>query len=681
MKKLSFLALAAAGLLMVGCADKDEVAQDVNKAWNGEGEGYMAVNINLPTQPSTRAANDDYDDGLSSEYKVKDAALLLFTSDGKDEGAAVLLNAQNIKLPWNDKDADENGLEADGSDKDALTATYVGIAKVSGELKTNLYGLVCVNYREILGIANGVATIGGTALTNGTTTFADVVTTLTTTADLCTPDYFFMTNAIFSTVKGGTEGAPDYTKLTQLVKIDTDKIYPTEEQAKQKGHEAASINVERAVAKATLSLAENLKIAKGEGTDQVVLANIVDATWAIDNKEPSTYVVRNSGYLGESAIYSANTADDKDNDYVTFSSEYFTTPNYRFIGTAVQGKTKLQGDQEIFRSYWCVDPQYNKAATGMIAATTFGATGLNKPQYCHENTFDVDRQSYKNTTRAIIRIVTDKTDDFYTVNGADEMLTQTAAESYAVTAVTNNPTLQNLLKGELNENQSYNFTEGTFTLTYELDATTAQYKVKTIALSEATQALIGTGKTFKASLTTTWADATAIINKAIEDANADVVILKYGEKEDGKVVMYYEARFEHFAATQYEKGKTADTYVHNDANLAPWNVWESKLTGVKPLPAAGSPDDATAVAAYPGIDRTNAAGYTKTSSENYLGRWGMVRNNWYDVTVTGISKIGSPVNPAGKISSDGTPDDTPEQYISLKINVLSWAKRTQSWSF
>lgn len=678
MKKLSFLALAAVGLLFAACSsDKDVVSAD-ESVWNGEGDGYMAVRINLPTNPSTRAANDDYDDGLSTEYKVQDAALLLFTSDGTDEGDAVLLNAQNIKLPWNAKDADENGLEAGGEDNDALTATYVGIAKVTGAVKTNLYGLVLVNYREVLGIANGVPTIAGTTLTNGTTTFADVVTTLTSDLPFSTPNYFFMTNAIFSTVQGGTVDAPDCTNLTQLATIDQTKIYPTEADAKKNGNEAASINVERAVAKATLKVSATQIKTK----DDVVLANIEGATWAIDNKEPTTYVLRNSGYLGTTPLYDATT------DYVTFSSEYFasSTPayNYRFIGTVTQGTTLLQAAQPIYRSYWCVDPQYDANATGMVAATDFGpvsTTTASNPQYCHENTFDVDRQSHRNTTRAIIRVVTDKTSDFYTVNGADQLLTEAVAKSYAVTAIANNPTLQKILKDNLKTGMSYDVNATTFDITYAtaVDPATGQLDVTGIALSSATTGLIGT--TFETTLTSDWAAATTTIEKAINDVNSDVVILKYGEKEGGKVVMYYEARFEHFAATSYEIGKNATTYVHNAANLAPWNVWESLVTTRKPLPAAGTSEDLTAEAAYPGSDRASATGYTKTSSENYLGRYGMVRNNWYDVDVTAISKLGSPVNPAGHVSNDGTPDDVPEQYISLKINVLSWAKRTQGWSF
>ena len=59
--------------------------------------------------------------------------------------------------------------------------------------------------------------------------------------------------------------------------------------------------------------------------------------------------------------------------------------------------------------------------------------------------------------------------------------------------------------------------------------------------------------------------------------------------------------------------------------------------------------------------------------ERYLGRYGVVRNNWYELEVNSIKGIGYAVIPPYKTD----PDDVLDQYISVKINVLSWAKRTQ----
>lgn len=91
-------------------------------------------------------------------------------------------------------------------------------------------------------------------------------------------------------------------------------------------------------------------------------------------------------------------------------------------------------------------------------------------------------------------------------------------------------------------------------------------------------------------------------------------------------VSYYIARIKHFG----------------DA-LTPWNSGD---------PTYGTGDDA---------------------KKKYLGRYGMVRNNWYELQVNSISNPGSPdvpeVNP-------NTPDDESDKYyINCSVRILSWAKR------
>lgn len=65
---------------------------------------------------------------------------------------------------------------------------------------------------------------------------------------------------------------------------------------------------------------------------------------------------------------------------------------------------------------------------------------------------------------------------------------------------------------------------------------------------------------------------------------------------------------------------------------------------------------------------------TTDKDERYLGRYGVVRNNWYELEVSKIKGIGYAVVPP----ANNVPDDVLDQYISVKINILSWAKRTQS---
>ena len=63
------------------------------------------------------------------------------------------------------------------------------------------------------------------------------------------------------------------------------------------------------------------------------------------------------------------------------------------------------------------------------------------------------------------------------------------------------------------------------------------------------------------------------------------------------------------------------------------------------------------------------------NNANWLGRYGVLRNNWYELSVSSVSGPGYPdvpkVNPTD-------PDDVNDQYINVEVKILSWAKRSQS---
>ena len=66
-------------------------------------------------------------------------------------------------------------------------------------------------------------------------------------------------------------------------------------------------------------------------------------------------------------------------------------------------------------------------------------------------------------------------------------------------------------------------------------------------------------------------------------------------------------------------------------------------------------------------------------NDNYLGRYGVLRNNWYQIEVTGIRQIGNPtvINPSDPGVGGGDPDDNVDNYLSVKIHITPWAVRTQ----
>lgn len=61
------------------------------------------------------------------------------------------------------------------------------------------------------------------------------------------------------------------------------------------------------------------------------------------------------------------------------------------------------------------------------------------------------------------------------------------------------------------------------------------------------------------------------------------------------------------------------------------------------------------------------------SANNYLGRYGVLRNSWYVINVNSINNIGSSTYPV--VPTD--PVDEEEFFLTVKINIMPWAKRTQ----
>ena len=63
------------------------------------------------------------------------------------------------------------------------------------------------------------------------------------------------------------------------------------------------------------------------------------------------------------------------------------------------------------------------------------------------------------------------------------------------------------------------------------------------------------------------------------------------------------------------------------------------------------------------------------SNIDWLGRYGVLRNNWYELTVNSVSGPGYPDIPEVKPT---TPDDENDQYINVEVKILDWAKRSQT---
>lgn len=572
MKKSLLFSAVLAGLMLGSCSSSDDLAGG-NTPANQDGNGYVAFTINLPSQSgSSSRANDVFNDGMAKEYSVHDATLILFNG-GATEGKSSFVEAHTLSTaPWQNV----------GTSDDNITTQSKKIVQKVTKSITNAKALVILNNNGTLSVGeDGSLKVNNT---NFTGTYAEFLAkTEATNGKTLTKDGFYMANAPLANGQGGSVD-PTGTTVTTLTDL-TGKIYDTEAEAKL--GTPAEVYVERGVVKVTLNKGEVAKADNGT-TDMVDFAI---SGWAIDNTNPTTYLVRSTkGFT----------------DWMGYANANCTTNPYRFVG-------HTQIASGLYRTYFAQDMNYDTDATGLqrVEEADFkDAYGDANPQYCFENTFNVEHQNEDQTTLVAIKAKLNSGKDFYIVGGDQ-------------TTLFDKTQLEKLIKNKFlsveegwvkanAKDETTSIGEDDLTLTFDKDAA-GEINLTDVAVKPEKL------KTPTTALPTTWLTD-------VKAAVGSVVCYKGG-------VSYYTVRIKHFGD-----------------DLTPWKNGE---LGVKP----GS--------VYPDG--------TKTAENNWLGRYGVLRNNWYDITVQDVKGLGSATVP----ELTGTTDDELESYIAVRINVLSWAKRTQ----
>ena len=618
MRNFKYLSLALAALALGACTSDDVVdnGSDGGNMFNSDGTGYINLSINLPTQSGNTGtrANDVTDDGDEKEYKVKDATLILFKGTDANVNAATFAAAYDLTSDINwDGDYDDDQITTQGSTVKQISA----ISKLDGEKS---YALVVLNKNSVFTVDGNSIKFGGTAFSG---TFADFTKQTVTSADAFKTIGFFMTNAVVSN-KAGISANTNMAgaKGTILTDVD-DKIYPSISAAQSSP--AADVFVERAVAKVEMTNTDSdKKLDNGVGTvsgDGATTASgqqlgYTITGWTLANKNTSSYIVRNwNQNVSGITTYGDAWLPLKS----TGSTTELTKNPYRFAGynlIKTDAPTNSDPASDYYRTYFGIDPNYNTDCA-FTDDNNPSFSQLSEKLYCLENTFDVEHQNVKNTTCAIIKakltLPEGWGDDFYTVNGDRSTIYDQKNADNAVLKEATERFGQAILTAAEEE------AEGT-TGSPSATATAVTYTGTSGKLTIASVTFTITGLTGVESKT--------LDQEQLEDLNSAIYITKYTNAES-----YYTVLIKHFGD-----------------DLTPWN--EANKTD-NPYPGDGSSAD-----------------------NNWLGRYGVLRNNWYEIEVTGIKGIGSATVP--DVNDDPTPDDNVEKYISVKINMLSWAKRKQS---
>lgn len=574
--------------LLTACADTDGLNN--GPSWNADSTGYVALNICLPATGGAgmRASSDGtLTDGEKKEYAVNDATLVLFAGNNEEE--ALFEGAYMVPARFT----------TDGSSSQVTVSSRV-TRKIRQVEHGNVYAYVILNGigTGVVDTEDGAATddIQHTALTvktkDGTVTlsrqtpvtfrkFQQYVTDATDTRH-----GFLMTNAPLYNTAAGTH------TVQTLSLIAPERIKLTPEEAREA---ATEVYVERVMAKVSLVDGREATKRQYSVTNDAGLTttyNVELKNWVLDNTNRSAYLTRH-----------ATTADFK---------TWAGLKNVKADATRFIGATKVAttgGDyQEFVRTHWAKDVNYDKnvypadmsrLGDGNEAAVN-GALGTDNPQYCFENTFDVERMTIDNTTRAILaaQFVENgkKPADLYLYDNDTTTLANVANMKADITAAIN---AMEVVKAR-----------GTATnLTFEEVNAHLQH-VKSFTIGSVSYAANATDAAVLKVFNTVYSNI------------GDINIYKDG-------MAYYQIRVKHFGD-----------------DLTPWNRGEAKVTTTD---------------TYPEVNR----------DANYLGRYGILRNNWYELNVATVNRLGYPAIPP----LTDKPDDLLNEYISVIVNIQPWVKK------
>jgi hypothetical protein len=73
-------------------------------------------------------------------------------------------------------------------------------------------------------------------------------------------------------------------------------------------------------------------------------------------------------------------------------------------------------------------------------------------------------------------------------------------------------------------------------------------------------------------------------------------------------------------------------------------------------------------------DKVYVATLPDTPDSKYLGRYGMVRNNWYNISINSVTHVGSPIIPPLTTNAD----DKVEQLLNATLRISGWEKHDQN---
>ena len=619
MKKVKFLAMMLAAGMFAACSD----ALEDSGMDNGEGgntfigdKGYVNISLNLPTTSGANTRTESFDDGLAAEYNVNSAIIALFY--GANESAATC----EVAFKLTDGD-----FQMSGTNTDNITSYYAsGVRMIpapdDGE---NVYALAILNPTSNFIVTTSTDATNEDAgdavlttklqLMSGTDfkgTLAELNTAATYSAEIASPT---QGNGNFLMTNAPIAKSTSFTSSNRPSDADYVKTLApiTVYNEKTLAEGAASDNpiyVERAVAKTTLKV--NAATEAKLTVDSEVPAYDGATVTFTGWKLQNT----NKNYYPVRKVTDASIPDWEDwKTYFNEGTAVTTNEINRFFGQTANP----------YRTYWGIDPNYDQVLSGADLGINFNILNQGGETSIGWNTVGVNS----------------------TVDYSGKLVEYCAENTTKAQAMQDDQLTGVLLKATFTPKGA---TTGT---NFFMRNNTSAIYVETDFIAWATAILanggtgipLNDGETLSlkdnanAGPITTSAQVQALLRvnvtnpststKELTEAQANEILTEAGGNIKfyrGGVTYYYTTIIEHFGAVQ--------------------------------TPVAST---------------TTISSVTDYVEAKHLGRYGMVRNNWYELQINSVSGPGEPEIP--EIPSE--PVDETNSYINCEINVLSWAKRQQ----
>lgn len=616
MKKVKYLAMLLAAGMFAACSDNLEDTGAGNAGGTTyEGEtGYINISLNLPTTSGNSSRAENFDDGLAAEYNVNEAIIALFY--GTNESAAT------CKVAFKLADGD---FQMSGTSTDNITSYYAsGVRMIPAPgTNENVYALAILNPTS-----NFIVTTS-TDATNENAGNA----VLTTKLQLTSGTDFTGTLATLNT-------ATTYSAAIASTTTNSGNFLMTNAPiAKNASFSSASqpsdADYVRTLAPITVynekNLAEGAASANPIYVERAVAkttlkVNSSDAKLTVDSEVPAydeaTVLFTgwklqntNKSYYPVRKVTDATITDWEDwKTYFNEGTTSTTSEINRFFGETANP----------YRTYWGIDPNYSTILTTDLS-TNFNILNQTEETSISWNT--VGNTSTTSYTDKLVEYCAENT-TLAQVMQEDQLTGVLLKATFTPKGATDN---SNFFM--LNNTSAIYLQDGDHGFIAWATAVLANGSTG-IPLEENETLSIKEGATAGTTITTVTGvkallkTSSTSPNDELTDEQANAILTAAGNNikfYKSGVTYYYSTIIEHFGDDQTPLGSTSIS---------------------------------------------NATDYIEAK---HLGRFGVVRNNWYELNVTSVSGPGEPEIP----EIPTTPPDKTNSYINCEINVLSWAKRTQ----